>query len=68
MIEECDRLFLIGTTLATYSAFRLLRHAVELKKPVLMLNVGPTRADTIPELEKIEIPSGSIIRDVVRAA
>ncbi|KAI0339621.1 DHS-like NAD/FAD-binding domain-containing protein [Trametopsis cervina] len=66
-VETCDRLFLIGTTLATYSAFRLLKHALDLKKPVLMLNVGPTRADPLPGLEKIELPSGSILRDVVRA-
>lgn len=31
-----------------------------------MLNVGPTRADTIPGLEKIEVPSGVVLRDVVR--
>ncbi|KAI0079358.1 DHS-like NAD/FAD-binding domain-containing protein [Panus rudis PR-1116 ss-1] len=66
-VETCDRLFLIGTTLATFSAYRLLKHALELRKPVLMLNVGPTRADGLPGLEKIEIPSGTILRDVVRA-
>ncbi|KIP02692.1 hypothetical protein PHLGIDRAFT_111785 [Phlebiopsis gigantea 11061_1 CR5-6] len=66
-IEECDRLFLVGTTLATYSAFRLLKHALELKKPVLLLNVGPTRADPLPGLEKIELASGLVMRDVVRA-
>ncbi|KAI0769198.1 DHS-like NAD/FAD-binding domain-containing protein [Irpex lacteus] len=65
-IESCDRLFLVGTTLATYSAFRLLKHALELKKPVLMLNVGPTRADSLENLEKIELPSGLILRDVVQ--
>lgn len=40
---------------------------MELRKPVLMLNVGPTRADNLPGLEKIEIPSGKVMRDVVRA-
>ncbi|TCD71735.1 hypothetical protein EIP91_005501 [Steccherinum ochraceum] len=66
-IDACDRLFLVGTTLATFSAFRLLRHALELRKPVLMLNVGPTRADGLEGLEKIEVPSGLVLRDVVRA-
>ncbi|OCH91524.1 DHS-like NAD/FAD-binding domain-containing protein [Obba rivulosa] len=65
-VEECDRLFLLGTTLATFSAFRLLRHALELKKPVLLLNVGPTRADGIPGVEKLEIPSNVVMRDAVR--
>ncbi len=31
-----------------------------------MLNVGPTRADTIPGLEKIEVQSGFVLRDVVK--
>ncbi|EIN09499.1 DHS-like NAD/FAD-binding domain-containing protein [Punctularia strigosozonata HHB-11173 SS5] len=65
-IEQCDRLFLVGTTLATFSAFRLLKHALELKKPTLMLNVGPTRADGLPGLEKLEIRSGEVMREIVR--
>lgn len=32
-----------------------------------MLNVGPTRADTLENMEKIELPSGTILRDVVRS-
>ncbi|KII87334.1 hypothetical protein PLICRDRAFT_42959 [Plicaturopsis crispa FD-325 SS-3] len=65
-IELCDRLFVVGTTLATYSAFRLIKHALELKKPILLLNVGPTRADGLAGIEKIDVPSGSIIREVVK--
>lgn len=65
-IDACDRVFLVGTTLATFSAFRLLKHALELRKPVLMLNVGPTRADGLPGIEKIELASGGVLRDVVR--
>ncbi|EKM50661.1 uncharacterized protein PHACADRAFT_213556 [Phanerochaete carnosa HHB-10118-sp] len=65
-VENCSRLFLVGTTLATYSAFRLVKHALELKKPVLLLNVGPTRADPLSGVEKIELPSGTVLRDAVR--
>ncbi|OBZ73820.1 NAD-dependent protein deacetylase SIR4, partial [Grifola frondosa] len=66
IIDKCDRLFLLGTTLATFSAFRLLKHALELHKPVLLLNVGPTRADGLPGVEKLEIPSGLIMREVAK--
>ncbi|KAH7926049.1 DHS-like NAD/FAD-binding domain-containing protein [Leucogyrophana mollusca] len=66
-VEKSDRLFVLGTTLATFSAYRLIKRALELRKPVLLLNVGPTRADGLPGIEKIEIASGLIIRDVVRA-
>lgn len=78
----------MGTTLATYSAFRcvlfprirfrnrlqsshgphrLLKHALELQKPVLFVNVGPTRADGLPGVEKLDVPSGLVMRDVVKA-
>jgi len=57
----------MGTTLATYSAFRLLKHAIELEKPVVLLNVGPTRADGLPGLVKLEVQSGAILGNVTRA-
>ncbi|KAJ7576998.1 DHS-like NAD/FAD-binding domain-containing protein [Mycena floridula] len=66
-VQTCDRLLIVGTTLATYSAFRLVKHALELKKPVLMINIGPSRADALPEVEKIEVTTGEILRPVVRA-
>ena len=40
---------------------------MDLQKPVLLLNVGPTRADGIHGVEKIEIASGAVMRDVVKA-
>jgi NAD-dependent deacetylase sirtuin 4 len=43
-----------------------VKHAIELGKPVVLLNMGPTRADGLRGVEKIEIPTGQIIREVVR--
>ena len=43
-----------------------MKHAVDLKKPVLVLNVGPTRADGHVGIEKIDIPSGTILTDVAK--
>jgi len=65
-VEECDRLLVIGTTLATYSAFRIVKHALELKKPVFILNTGPTRADGLPGIEKVDESSGSVLPEAVR--
>jgi len=45
----------------------LLRHALELRKPVLHLNVGPTRADGLPGVDKLEIPTSAVMTDVVNA-
>ena len=48
-------------------AIRVVKHAVELKKPVMLLNVGPSRADTLPGVEKIDMSSGSVMREVASA-
>ncbi|KAG9313096.1 DHS-like NAD/FAD-binding domain-containing protein [Chiua virens] len=66
-VELSDKLFLIGTTLATFSAFRLVKQALDLGKPVLLLNVGPTRADGLKGIDKIEISMSRVMRDAVRA-
>ncbi|KAJ3538941.1 hypothetical protein NMY22_g4955 [Coprinellus aureogranulatus] len=42
----------------------LIKHALELKKPVVVLNTGPTRADTLPNIEKIDMASGAVLVDV----
>ncbi|GJJ11464.1 hypothetical protein Clacol_005697 [Clathrus columnatus] len=63
-IEACDQLLVVGTTLATYSAFRLVKHALELNKPVLLLNHGPTRADKLAGVDKIEMHSGQVLHAV----
>ena len=52
---------------ARLTAFgRLVKQAVEERKPVLLLNVGPTRADELAGIEAVQIPAGEIIRDVVK--
>ncbi|CAE6535753.1 unnamed protein product [Rhizoctonia solani] len=66
-VEESDRVLFVGTTLATYSAFRLLKHALELNKPVMLLNLGPTRAHSVPKVEIIEAPSSDVLRGAARA-
>ncbi|CAE6427805.1 unnamed protein product [Rhizoctonia solani] len=66
-VEASDRVLFIGTTLATFSAFRLLKHAIELNKPVMLLNLGPTRAHSVPEVEIIEAASRDVLRGAARA-
>ncbi|KAG9047451.1 hypothetical protein FS837_002214 [Tulasnella sp. UAMH 9824] len=77
MVDESDRLLLVGTTLATFSAFspyrraeipsgRLVKHALEQNKPVLLLNLGPARTDNIPQVEKIELPSREVLLEACR--
>lgn len=44
---------------------RLIKQAVEAKKPVLILSVGPSRADGMPGVDKIEMKAGPVLKDVV---
>ncbi|KAF8579902.1 DHS-like NAD/FAD-binding domain-containing protein [Ramaria rubella] len=66
MVDTSDSLLVVGTTLATYSAFRLVKHALETTKPVLILNVGPTRADGLPGIEKIEFSCGEALHGAAK--
>jgi NAD-dependent deacetylase sirtuin 4 len=45
----------------------LLKRALELRKPVLYLNLGPTRADGLPGVDKLEIAMSTVMTDVVDA-
>lgn len=44
-----------------------MKHALDTKKPVMLLNVGPTRADNVTGVQKIEHPTGSVLPDVVKS-
>lgn len=63
LVASATNLLVLGTSLATYSAFRLVKQAVELSKPVLMISTGPSRADGMKGLEKMEREAGPILRE-----
>ena len=65
LIYNTIAVLLVRTSLATYSAFRLAKQAVDQKKPVLILNRGPTRADPLVE-EKIELGSSEVLSRVAQ--
>ncbi|KAG7528675.1 hypothetical protein FFLO_06006 [Filobasidium floriforme] len=66
MIDDASSVLAMGTSLATYSAFRLIKQAVDAKKPVLILSTGPTRADGLPGVDKIEMRAGPVLEDVLQ--
>ncbi|GAA6005928.1 hypothetical protein JCM11491_004063 [Sporobolomyces phaffii] len=47
LVSEADRVLVVGSSLATFSAFRLVRQAKDEGKQVGLVNVGETRADAI---------------------
>ncbi|PWN47734.1 DHS-like NAD/FAD-binding domain-containing protein [Violaceomyces palustris] len=65
MVRDSSSLLLVGTSLATYSAYRLVKQAVEQGKPTLLINKGPTRADPIVQ-DKIELGSSEVLSRVAK--
>jgi len=63
LVASASRLIVMGTSLATYSAFRLLKQAVEQDKPILMISTGPSRADGLNKLEKMDREAGPVLRE-----
>ena len=47
MIDEAEGLVVIGSSLSVYSGFRFCRYAIQQDKPLIVLNVGQTRADEL---------------------
>lgn len=45
IIDNADRLLILGTSLATYSAWRLAKQAKDQKKPIAIVNVGGVRGE-----------------------
>tara|TARA_R110002096_G_scaffold2619_5_gene13594 strand:- start:35068 stop:35883 length:816 start_codon:yes stop_codon:yes gene_type:complete len=50
-VDRSDALLIIGSSLMVYSGFRFARLAAELRKPIVLVNQGRTRADDLAELK-----------------
>ncbi|KAI8078314.1 DHS-like NAD/FAD-binding domain-containing protein [Thamnidium elegans] len=46
-VTKASAVLVLGSSLATYSCFRLLRLAHQLNKPIAIITKGPTRADNL---------------------
>lgn len=62
LVHNASRLLVLGTSLATYSAFRLIKAAREAGKPVLMISQGPSRADDTEGVDKMDTRAGPVLR------
>lgn len=59
-VEHSDALLVLGSTLSTYSGYRIALQAKDAKKPIAILNIGKTRADDIVHL-KIDGRCGEVL-------
>lgn len=50
-LKESDACLVVGSSLETYSSYRHIRQARELGMPILILNIGRTRADQLADVK-----------------
>ncbi|XP_044387596.1 NAD-dependent protein deacylase SRT2 isoform X1 [Triticum aestivum] len=63
--RNCDALLVVGSAVMTMSAFRLARLAHEANAPIVAINIGGTRVDSIISL-KINARCGEILPRVLQ--
>ncbi|KAI8381321.1 DHS-like NAD/FAD-binding domain-containing protein [Radiomyces spectabilis] len=64
-VRDSSAMLIIGSSLATYSSYRLVRLANELSKPIGIINLGATRADGLISW-KAEVGCSPVLEHVVR--
>ena len=55
-VDRAEVLLVVGTSLAVNSGFRFARQAAKAEKPIIVINVGPTKADELATV-KLEVNS-----------
>jgi len=65
-LAESDALLVVGSSLMVFSGYRFARRASDLGKPVIVLNRGLTRADTLAAL-KLQGECGTLLDAAVEA-
>jgi NAD+-dependent protein deacetylase sirtuin 4 len=55
-----DVLLVVGSSLTVYSGFRFVRRAHELAMPIVIVNVGPTRGDSLAQV-RVSAPVGEVL-------
>lgn len=63
-LEQADALLVAGSSLAVNSGMRFARKAKQLGKPIVIVNIGPTRADEIA-LAKIEASTSIALKELL---
>ncbi|WKX95178.1 hypothetical protein Q1695_011994 [Nippostrongylus brasiliensis] len=59
-VEECTGILVLGSSLTVMSGFRFAYHASLMGKPVLIVNIGPTRADNFADM-RVSAPVTEIV-------
>lgn len=66
LFDQADLLLVAGSSLTVYSGYRFVRKAAQANKPVVILNLGPTRGDREATL-RFDVPLSAILPRLARA-
>lgn len=67
LIDNASSLVVCGSSLATYSAFRLVKAASERNIPVALLNMGPSRGDPqVTEGLRFDLPCIDVLPETAK--
>ena len=64
MLERSASLLVTGSSLTVFSGYRFVKRAFQDAKPVAIVNVGPTRGDTVATV-RVEGRLGKVLPDLV---
>ena len=65
IVDNANVLLVIGSSLQVFSSFRLAKRAQEKGIPLVIINLGKTRADDFADL-KIDAPSSSVLQHLLK--
>ncbi|MES1210682.1 MAG: Sir2 family NAD-dependent protein deacetylase, partial [Pseudomonadota bacterium] len=60
LLGDGAALLVVGSSLTVYSGFRFVRRAHELAMPIAIVNVGPTRGDSLAQV-RVSAPVGEVL-------
>ncbi|KAG9288044.1 hypothetical protein G9A89_017639 [Geosiphon pyriformis] len=66
IVQQSDSMLIIGSSLTTYSAYRLVKLGHDLGKKIGIINLGPTRGDHLA-IVKVEEACGTVLPSIVNA-
>jgi NAD+-dependent protein deacetylase sirtuin 4 len=65
LFDEADALLVVGSSLAVYSGYRFVVRAHERRLDIGVVNLGPTRADSLAFV-RIQLPAGEALSALAR--
>jgi NAD-dependent deacetylase sirtuin 4 len=65
-VDDADALLVVGTSLTVFSGFRFVKRAAALGRPIVVVNLGPTRGDPLATA-RIDAPAGEVLPALARA-